>query len=378
MTDPSIVPITAYRDRAANRAKPADFITFEEDRLTAHNPDQAMELATSGKTFYADVSTFQPLVNHDYPYPVFCFRGDNGWETDNHAYANWRVVEPWDHVQVALVYSVFIPGQTNAIFNRLKNTFGSNPHLKLCPMTDMESGAGFAGPGNHSSEANDFLAMLADWTSKDHELGYANGYDWSSNWPDRPSWLKRSTAAYTTTDPGTYAWQYYGALPYASPSGYPRHCAPFGSYVDMNVIHKSISQIAEDFGVVKKVEDMTPEETRKEIQQALSAVLTGSNHGHWTHAAYPGLVGGAAKGVHDRLSRLEKGASQVTTQIRDEIADALGAVLSGSNRGAWTHKAHPYLVPGKSKGIHDQLAQARTAISDLATKVESLIKSNGS
>lgn len=238
--------------RASAQPRPADWT----DPYAVHDLDHrafAAVAAGVGLTFFADVSTYQPLVDSSYPYPVFGFRADSGSSTDSHADGNWGYCDQHpDRILAVLAYIVFKPGRSGAIFTRLKNLFGSQCPPQVVPEIDMESGVQFAGPGDHSVEANDFIATLAGWSGKQARTqGYANAPDWAGNWPRTPVWMKRRLAAYSSqpTAAGYYSRQYYGALPYASPAGYPRSCPPFGGYVDMNVIPRSIDQILVDYGI---------------------------------------------------------------------------------------------------------------------------------
>src|SRR5882762_10147104 len=209
--------------------------------------------AATGQTFYVDISSYQVVVDSSYPYPVLGFRADTGSSTDSHAAANWAYCEAHpDRIQVAIPYVVFKPGQSDAIMKRLKNLFGSQCPPNIVPEIDMESGSGFAGPGNHSSEANGLAGQMAAWTGDQSRVqGYANSPDCSGCWPTPPSWMKKRLAYYSSnpTPAGYYSRQYYGALPYSSPAGYPRSCPPFGAYVDMNVTPRTINQIVADYGI---------------------------------------------------------------------------------------------------------------------------------
>jgi hypothetical protein len=201
-------------------------------------------------TFFVDISRWQSPVTSAYPYPILSFRADSGGSTDGNAAANWAYCKASAGIKVAIGYVVFIPGKRAAILQRVRNLFGPAPG-KLVLMIDMESGTGFAGPGDHSTEANALLNDFAGYLgSRDRVIGYANSSDWSHGWPAAPSWLKRITAAYGTRDPGTFGWQYYGGVAtYPSPAGYPRSCPPFGSNVDMNVIHQPIADIVAALGL---------------------------------------------------------------------------------------------------------------------------------
>lgn len=211
-------------------------------------------------TFFADISSWQVPVNDSYPYPVLSFRVDFGGGIDPNARANWEFVRDTPRMLVGIGYVVFKPGQGPAILARVKQFFGTPAPAKLVVMIDMESGSGFAGPGNHSIEANRLAIGLADWLGSTARVtGYANGGDWANNWPVRPPWLKRTVASYGTQDPGAFQWQYYGGMSYPTPAGFPRSCPPFGSNVDMNVIHHPADALPGLFGLTPE-EDMTPEQ----------------------------------------------------------------------------------------------------------------------
>lgn len=203
-------------------------------------------------TFYPDISKYQSVVSSSYDYPILCFRADSGYGTDAHAEANFNAARRNPKVKLCVAYVVYIKGANSAIMSRLHTLFGKACPAGLSFMIDMESGSGFAGPGNHSTEANELADLLAIYAgSRARVVGYANGSDWSGCWPTHPTWLKRITARYGTTDPKTYGWQYSdGSGKWPVPHGYP---APKG--VDMNVIHKPIAEILTDFGAPTPEED---------------------------------------------------------------------------------------------------------------------------
>lgn len=244
-------PVIDYTQRAANRPMPLEWaepvVPFQ------HTFQLAADLAATGETFWVDISSWQQVVNSQYPYPVLGFRADTGTSTDGNAAENWQHCDEHpDRIRVAIPYVVFKPGQRAAIMRRLKNLFGSQCPGQIVPEIDMESGSDFAGPGNHSAEANALAADLAAWAGdQDRVQGYANSPDWAACWPTRPSWMKRRLAYYSSnpTPPGFYARQYWGALPYPVPSGYPKSCPPFGSFVDLNVTPRTINQIVADYGI---------------------------------------------------------------------------------------------------------------------------------
>lgn len=246
MTEPSNVE--AYRLRAANRPEPDGFVT---DSIFTPEHHERLILATSTfQTFSADTSEFQPYIDIQYPYDAYMFRLHTGGRLDNKARGNWTFAE--GNVKLNFGYVVFQPGQNNVIMRDLKNNFGANPH-NLVPMTDMESGQQFAGPGNHSPEANDLAAMLAEWSgSWNKDYAYANVPDYAACWAQIDSRLKKHVAKYSSVLPNFgYGTQYFGGLSqYASPAGFPRSCPPFGGWVDMNHFPRSVDQMMLDLGIV--------------------------------------------------------------------------------------------------------------------------------
>lgn len=246
-----MIDLIEYGGRAGNSFKSFNPIKSLQLRLAALKVRER-DLATSTPhTFYADIAEFQPLVNSKYPYNVICLRGDNGWRIDDHFAANWRYCAASSRIEIVIVYLIYIPGETSAILSRIKSALGSRCPSKVVFMVDVESGAGFAGPGNHSIDANRLANGLALYAGSNRRvLGYANKYDWAACWPQYPSWMKRITASYGTTNPNTWGWQYYGGMNYPTPAGYPRSCAPFGAWVDMDVVPLTVTQMKEQCGLV--------------------------------------------------------------------------------------------------------------------------------
>lgn len=269
-----LVPIEAYQRRAAN--VPSDW-RDEFDRLIRelfdHSSDEARLLSApelaSPRVTWADISYYQRVVNSEYPYQVLAHRADHGRGIDTNARANWAYTEK--HLAFGFGYIVWMPGQNAAIMRRLKDAYGSKAPANFCPMIDMESGKGFAGPGNHSTEVNQFAEMLVNWCDGNEKrvVGYANAYDWANNWPTRPHWLKRITASYGTKNPGTWGWQYYGGLNYPIPAGFVNSCRPFGTHVDLNSYSGSLAQMKQDLGLGLEFEDMTPAQIQDAILDAL-------------------------------------------------------------------------------------------------------------
>jgi hypothetical protein len=264
VTDLIEVPLDAYRTRAANVPEPAGHRQLAarliaQEAINDHDPDMAWYLATDGGiNYFADISEYQHPFDSTYAYPIGMFRFFSGYRTDYNARANWAQQEAAlssGKGRISLAYPVFIPGQLGSMLASLKNTFGSTcPTNRLVIVPDMESGPGFAGPGDHSVEANDWVYALADYTGTPADLirahAYANNGDFASCWPQIDDRVKKHTAAYNAVNPGTFAWQYQGGNPaYPAPAGAPRAYAPFGTYVDGNVIYQTLDQIEQLLGI---------------------------------------------------------------------------------------------------------------------------------
>lgn len=315
-------PTIEYGQRAGANPEPA---RWAHDFATAHADLEAAlaATATTGWAFWADIAEFQRVVDGTYPYGQLAIRLDTGWRLDNHAKANHAAVQKIAHIEALIGYVVFVPGQSKAILSRIKNAFGA--HLEgIAPMTDMESGSGFAGPGNHSSEANDFVNELAAATSdRKREVGYANGGDWANNWPTRPPWLKRITANYGTQAPSTWGWQYYGGLSYPTPTGFPRACKPFGSWVDMNARKTTHNALLDELGLdwlsmateaqldakiaaaVKASETRQQKWTISTIINAMRALVRGDKHGPFgpDNTMWVDDAGGGVYGRFEKLGQ---------------------------------------------------------------------------
>jgi hypothetical protein len=237
-----------YALRAANAPRPADWVEPEAD----HHLTLEALMAPQYELF-ADISEFQTVYTDAYPYQIASFRVDNGGRLDYHAADNWAWCKSrlaTGRLKMAIAYVVFQPGRNAEIVSRVRGFFGPAPK-GLAIHIDMESGSEFAGPGNHSAEANQLAALLAAYTGTpglQREYAYANTYDYASNWPQISPALKKHTASYGSEDPGTYGQQYYGGMPqYPVPAGLPKTCAPFGGYVDLNIIRKPMATILTDF-----------------------------------------------------------------------------------------------------------------------------------
>jgi hypothetical protein len=306
-----------YARRAGVAERPAIWVDDLTDTehvavaLTAH----PLFAAAANRVFFADTSTYQPFYDSTYPHPVASFRADTGYRADSKAAGNWQVISRLiesGKVRVVIAYVVYIPGNNQGILTRVRELFGQSCPDRLCFRVDVESGPGFAGPGNHSTGANQLAGMLADYAGSWARVeAYANRSDYQSGWPQIDGRLKKCTASYSTNDPSPYSWQYYGALPYPSPVGYPRSCPPFGSYVDMNVINRGIDQIERDYGV-----QATPApEPIVEGDDVELWLLRGTPSGFW-------LAGGRAITSNENSTRIEfkaQGGKVYTISDEDEF-----------------------------------------------------------
>lgn len=247
-------------DRASANPRPDNWV---EPRLAlSHTEKLGQEFAANALSFHADISEFQPYYNSSYPYNGISFRVFNGNRVDYKAVGNWAAIQQdiaSGKIKYVFPYVVFMPGKLGATIAGLQAVFGASPPptIKIAPMNDMESGAGFAGPGNHSAEANQWMLSITNWLNNaKKKLGYANAGDWASCWPQFPGDMFRVCAAYNAKDPGLYCWQYAGGNQnYPIPAGYPRSVSPFGTYVDINVIKRTPDQIAADFGMADLPQD---------------------------------------------------------------------------------------------------------------------------
>jgi hypothetical protein len=195
---------------------------------------------------WADISEYQKtLYTSDYAVDrdVLAIRAAHGNETDANVAENWRRIQPdLDSGALALliVYVVYIPGTNDAVMARLGSVFGADPDPRLVWMVDVESGANYAGPGDHSVGANELCEKLVAWCGSPWRvIGYANGGDWENSWPTPPPWMDRATqqiiADYRGVQPiGDWmGWQYTNGQ-WPNQYGYPSSSPPFGA-CDHNV-----------------------------------------------------------------------------------------------------------------------------------------------
>lgn len=273
------------------------------------------------ETLWADISRWQHVVTDAYPYPILAFRLDAGSGIDGNAAANWRYCQRSPQIKAAIGYAVLRPGGWPSQFARIKNFLGAKPPAKFCLMLDVEGGADFMGSMDATTQANNAAASAAAWLGDQARvLGYDNPND-GARWT-HPGWLKIVTPRYGTSDPGSWAWQFYGGdARWPSPAGYPRACPPFGSGVDLNICHMPLNQVLADLGLAdQEDDDVTPDDIDK-IAHAVWAFRTKAMAkqavGYLMTAGDPATL---AKAIAAKLPGVTE--AQVEDAVRAVFADA--------------------------------------------------------
>lgn len=235
----------AHAGRAGLNPRPPGFTEPTEQW------DHPALAASPSVSFGADIAEFQPLYDTSYPYSWIAIRGDSGGRLDYKFATNFARAHADPKIKLLVIYLVVQPGQLSPVYDRIVAVLGKTCPSKVAFRFDVESGAQFAGPGDHSAELRYWVSSFAAYAATAARLdGYANSGDWSALWPSHPPTLKRFLADYTDQLPaGWYGYQYYGGLNFPTPAGYPRSCPPFGGWVDMNVIQRPIAQIVTDYGL---------------------------------------------------------------------------------------------------------------------------------
>ena len=155
--------------RAANQPRPADWV--EAPQLA--RAELVWNASPGAPQFFADTSHYQVYYDDTYPYLVNSFRGDSGYSTDRKAAGNWawtRRAIGSGAIRLCIIYVVYIPGNNAEILARMKSWLGATCPDRVAFRVDVESGAGFAGGGNHSAGANQLAGMLASYAG-DWKLG---------------------------------------------------------------------------------------------------------------------------------------------------------------------------------------------------------------
>lgn len=282
MTSPTMAASdAAVYTRSTTRAKPAD---YKADEFKSR---QIAALFTKFRTmaglqsFCADASYYQPYFDKTYPWRWANHRLDSGYFIDEKAVGNYKLLTTWPQILVIENYTVFIPSTYKAMLQRIKDFYHTNGlSPKVVVKIDMESGSGFAGPGDHSTDANWLANELADvMGSQERVLRYGNTPDYDACWSHPLAWLpaRDCIAGYSSNEPAHphLTWQYFGGMTqYPSPAGYPRSVAPFGSYIDLNVAHMSVAALATKYGLTTGEElDVTAVQTLTKAINASEAAV---------------------------------------------------------------------------------------------------------
>jgi len=194
---------------------------------------------------WADVSSYQPVVNDSYPHPVLAVRSNDGTYRDPKFAANYRWARSaLDSGRIALliVYCVYRENWQQTA-DTMIDMVGTPAHPKVVCMIDVESWGGQIG-GNQSDGINKMYWRLADWLGdKRRVIGYGNRGDLVSLWPMKPPGVRLVVASYggpPPAYPGIIAHQYSSTEP----------CIPFGT-CDMNSAndYDDPKALAEVFGI---------------------------------------------------------------------------------------------------------------------------------
>lgn len=259
----------------------------EADRVLAERA-AALDAATT-VAFAADVSQYQGPLTAAYPWRGVIFRlGEGDYRKDarfdvNYAAAKTLVTQ--GHLDWFGVYHVGLKPGVNGVrsvqsqVDAVNSWLGGRLHPAGFLMQDAENWSGKQG-GDLSAVFNGILEGCIPLVLAGDErrtLGYANGYDWANLWPSRPAWLKRTVAAWGTTWPGTFGWQYRGGTATPVPAGYPSVVAPWGA-VDLNAfVGLTHQDVAAAFGIGA---DMT---TVDLTDAAVSKVAAAAAGAVWAH-----------------------------------------------------------------------------------------------
>lgn len=292
-------------------------------------------------TLWADVSYYQPLVDFSvYPYRWLAVRSNDGTFDDPKFHANFALAKhALDRKQLdgLIVYVVYRQNWEATLAN-LKAQVGT-PHPRTVYMIDLESWGGqVSGDQTAGIEAmrKGIVAWLRSNLTAAQKLNlplvarqrrrafvYGNLGDLRSLYPGKPSSVKVVVAAYGSNPP------YPGKIAHQFASNFPT--PPFGP-CDINSADGSTSRaFAKTVGIPLPPVTPTPfpkptpkpvpapappvnPDPADPILQAVYAVLYGTDHGPYTHAAHPNVVRGEGKGVLDRLAYLERKMSMLSSR----------------------------------------------------------------
>jgi hypothetical protein len=206
---------------------------------------------------FADVSSWQCVVNDEYPHPVLSIRSNDGTYRDPHFAANYAwATKALDSgkLKALIVYHVYRPNWVDT-FNTIKSMIGT-PHPRVAVMIDVESWNGQIA-GDQSSNINSLYMRLVEWIGNPARvIAYGNKGDLDSLWPNKPKGIRLVVASYgrNVDYPGKLAHQFadnYDTPPFGpcdgnSADGYTidQFCAAIGIGDEMSAeIEQMIREI---------------------------------------------------------------------------------------------------------------------------------------
>lgn len=182
-------------------------------------------------TQWADVSSWQPVVDDSYPYQVLAIRSNDGTFIDPNFTRNYA----WGlnalasgKLAVLIVYFVYRQNWQTTV-NTHTAMLGSS-HRGVVSMIDVESW-GDEIVGDQSEAINSCVSACADFHRDPRRvIGYGNVGDLNALWPSKPPGLRLVVAGYGSNPdyPGKLAHQYaddhptppFGACDINSADGY--------------------------------------------------------------------------------------------------------------------------------------------------------------
>jgi hypothetical protein len=148
-------------------------------------------------TLWADISSWQSVVDDTYPYRVLAIRSNDGTYRDPDFAANYR----WSvnamntgRLDFLIIYMVYRPNWLDTV-TTCRQMVGI-PDRRTVFMIDVESWAGQI-VGDQSSSINSLVDNLAAWVGdRRRVIGYGNVSDLDTLWPSKPAGLNLVVAAY--------------------------------------------------------------------------------------------------------------------------------------------------------------------------------------
>lgn len=213
-------------------------------------------------TLFADVSEWQPPLDHSYPHRVISIRSNDGTYRDKKFGHNWNTARNMldsDQLDIVIVYAVVYPANWQDCLDVHIQMQGED-RPDVVTMADAESWGGKI-RGDQSDGFNRFVWGASDWRGSHIDgrprrvCGYLNVND-AHIWPVRPpiGWIvpsygkmPRFTAATADLKNQMIAHQYTDGQGYGG--GLPEGAPPFGN-CDMNAANgRDVAQLAEALGI---------------------------------------------------------------------------------------------------------------------------------